>query len=113
MSTLTTPPITVEQFLGFDSPRGFRSELINGEIVLSPDPKAPHYDVCERIYDFLKQVCPASRYKVLQRINLRLKSEVQMPSPDVMVIDYATWVEAQVSGYPQTTPYLAVEVISP
>ena len=36
-----------------------------------------------------------------------------MPSPDVMVIDYASWIAAQSSGYPATTPFLVAEVISP
>jgi Uma2 family endonuclease len=99
--------------LRFQAPRGFRSELINGEIVLSPDPKTPHYDLCERLYKALEQVCPEPKYKVLQRINLRLKSTYQMPSPDVMVIDYGSWIDAQISGYPATTPFLVAEVISP
>jgi Uma2 family endonuclease len=105
-------PITVEQFLNFRSPRGFRCELINGEIVLSPDRKAPHYDLCERIAKFVEQVCPEPAFKVLQRINLRLKTTYEMPSPDVMVIDYSAWVDAQRSGYPTATPFLVVEVIS-
>jgi Uma2 family endonuclease len=105
-------PITVEQFLNFRPPRGFRSELINGEIVLSPDPKALHYDICERIAKFVEQVCPETAFKVLQRINLRLKTTHEMPSPDVMVIDYPAWVEAQHSGCPSATPFLVVEVIS-
>ena len=112
MSTTAVEPITVDQFLRFQSPRGFRSELINGDIVLSPDPKAPHYDVCERLQEALKQVCPEPYYKVLLRINLRLKSTYQMPSPDVMVIAYASWIDAQSSGYPATTPFLVAEVIS-
>ena len=113
MSTTAVQPITIDQFLRFQAPRGFRCELINGEIVLSPDPKAPHYDVCERLYKALEQVCPEPEYKVLQRINLLLKSTIQMPSPDVMVIDYASWVAAQSSGYPATTPFFVAEVISP
>ena len=112
MSTTAVHPITVDQFLRFQSPRGFRSELIDGNIVLSPDPKAPHYDICERLYEALKQVCHEPKYKVLQRMNLRLKSTFQMPSPDVMVIGYPSWVDAQSSGYPATTPFLAIEVIS-
>ncbi len=113
MSTTAVRPITIRQFLHFRAPRGFRCELINGEIVLSPDPKAPHYDVCERLYEALKQVCLEPKYKVLQRINLRLKSTFQMPIPDVMVIDYASWVDAQTSGYPATTPFFVAEVVSP
>ena len=113
MAATAAPPITVEQFLRFRSPRGFRCELINGEIILSPDPKAPHYDVCERIYKFLERTCEEPAYKVLQRINLQMKNPYYMPSPDVMVIDYAKWIEAQTSGYPKATPLLVVEVISP
>lgn len=112
MSTAAVQPITIGQFLRFQAPRGFRCELINGDIILSPEPKAPHYDICERLYEALMQVCPEPNYKVLQRINLRLKSTYQMPSPDVMVIDYASWVDAQSSGYPATTPFLVAEVVS-
>ena len=36
-----------------------------------------------------------------------------MPSPDLMMIDYASWIEAQTSGYPATTPFLVAEVVSP
>ncbi len=113
MAATSAPPITVEQFLRFQSPRGFRCELIKGEIILSPDPQASHYDICERIHNFLEQACPEPTYKVLQRLNLQMKSPYYMPSPDVMVIDYAKWVEAQKSGYPKTTPLLVAEVISP
>ncbi len=113
MSTTAAQPITVDQFLRFQSPRGFRCELIDGEIILSPDPKAPHYDIAERVYKFLEKVCPEPRYKTLQRLNLRMQSTNQMPSPDIMVIDYALWIEAQTSGYPEASPFLVVEVISP
>jgi len=112
LSTTAVQPITIEQFLRFQAPRGFRTELINGDIVLSPDPKAAHYDICERLYEALKQVCPSPDYKVLQRINLRFKSTYQMPSPDVMVIDYASWIDSQSSGYPATTPFFVAEVVS-
>jgi Uma2 family endonuclease len=80
---------------------------------LSPDPKAPHYDVCERLLKALEQVCPEPKYKVLQRINLRMKSTIQMPSPDLMVIDYQSWIDAQTSGYPAATPFFVAEVVSP
>ncbi len=112
-TSVAVPPITVEQFLRFESPRGFRCELINGDIILSPDPKAPHYDICERLHNFLAQVCPEPRFKTVQRINLRLRIADQMPSPDVAVFDYQAWVDAQASGYPETTPFLVAEVISP
>ena len=74
---------------------------------MSPDPKAPHYDIAERLYKFLEQVCPEPRFKTVQRINLRLRIADQMPSPDVTVFDYQAWIDAQASGYPETTPSLS------
>ncbi len=46
MATVSVaPPITVEQYLGFRGYPGLRDELINGEIVLSPQPKPHHQEV--------------------------------------------------------------------
>ena len=113
MSLTAVQPITIEQFLRFRAPQGFRCELINGEIVLSPDPKPPHYDICERLAEFLKQVCPPPEFKVIQRMNILLGAAGQMPSPDVAVIPQGAWIAALAGGYPSTIPYLVTEVVSP
>jgi hypothetical protein len=52
-SALPVPPITIEQYLTFESPEGFRDELINGRIVMSPEPKMLHFDVADNLYKLL------------------------------------------------------------
>ena len=47
-SSVKAPPITVQQYLGFRSPPGYRDELINGEIVVSPERKPLHHDLAEK-----------------------------------------------------------------
>lgn len=113
-TTLKAPPITIEQYLCFQAPRGFRDELINGEIVLSPDAKPLHYDVCERIYNLLnKAEFSKEHWKIAQRVNIRFRNEHSMPSPDVFVIDRAAWIAARKANqYPDVSPVLVVEVVS-
>jgi hypothetical protein len=52
-SALPVPPITIEQYLTFESPEGFRDELINGRIIMSPEPKVLHVDVADNLYRLL------------------------------------------------------------
>ena len=108
------PPITVAQFLAFRAPEGFRDELINGEIVLSPDPKPLHYDICERICNLLNKAgFSKESWKVAQRVNIKFGNEHSMPSPDVFVIDRSTWIAVrEANRYPDISPVLVVEVVS-
>ena len=113
-TTLKAPPITVEQYLNFQAPRGFRDELINGEIILSPDLKPLHYSVCEQIFNLLHQAGISEEcWKIAQRVNIKFRDEHSMPSPDVFVIDRAAWVTAlKANQYPEASPVLVVEVVS-
>ena len=107
------PPITVEQYLAFQDPPGYRSELLHGEIILSPDPKPLHHDVVENIFELLKQHV-GTRFKVCTRINVDFSAEFYMPSPDVFVIEREAWrYSRNRNAYPSGNVILAVEVISP
>jgi len=114
MSSVTSiSPITVEQYLLFKSPAGFRDELIEGEIVLSPDSKALHQEVAHQICRLLERKLKGSKFVARQRTNMRMPQDHSMPSPDVFVIDKARWLAAITEdGYPLQSPQLAVEVIS-
>jgi hypothetical protein len=84
MSGVTSiSPITVEQYLLFKSPAGFRDELIEGEIVLSPDPKALHQEVAHQICRLLEGKLKGSKFVARQRTNMRMPQDHSMPSPDV------------------------------
>jgi len=114
-SALPVPPITFEQYEHFQSPNGYRDELINGRIVVSPAAKPLHSQVAENIHELLKKACDKRKYKVGQRMNLRFPDVHSMPSPDVFVIELAEWRGACAeSRYPDGGGVLlAVEVISP
>jgi Uma2 family endonuclease len=114
METLTkAPPITVEQFLNFKAPPGYRAELLDGEIILSPDPKPIHHDVVINIFKVLDRLLGIS-FKVGMWTNVDLREAHYMPSPDVFVLTHESWRQAREENrYPLGSPILAVEVISP
>jgi len=114
-SAFSAPPITIEQYLAFESPNGYRDELINGRIIVSPGAKPLHSDVADNLYELLKAACNRKLHRVSQRMNLRFPDVDSMPSPDVFVIDLAEWQRARSAEiYPDGAKVLlAVEVISP
>lgn len=114
MSSATkAPPITVQQYLGFESPPGFRDELINGRIIVSPEPKPLHHDVALNVFKLLESAAGTS-FKTGMRINMTMEELNSAPSPDVWVVDREKWRAARTANtYPENAPILAVEVVSP
>lgn len=114
-SATHVPPITFEQYEHFESPDGYRDELINGMIVVSLEAKPLHLQVAENLHEMLKRASDKRKYKVGQRMNLRFPDVNSMPSPDVFVIELAEWRRTCAeSRYPDgARVLLAVEVISP
>jgi Uma2 family endonuclease len=112
-SVIKAPPITVQQYLGFESPPGFRDELINGRIVVSPEPKPLHHDVAENVFELLKAAVGPS-FKAGMRINMTMEALNSAPSPDAWVVDREKWRAARgANTYPENAPILAVEIVSP
>jgi Uma2 family endonuclease len=113
-SAVEVLPITIEQYLSFESPEGYRDELINGRIIVSPEPKLPHFDVAANVCLLLRSAVGA-KYKVGQRINLRFPNSNSMPSPDIFVMGRDHWKETKaINGYPDgCQAQLIVEVVSP
>ena len=112
-TVVKAPPITVEQFLGFEPPPGFRAELLDGEIVVSPEPKPIHQRVVKNIFQVLDPAL-SDEYEVNMRTNFRFEEEHYMPSPDVFVVTLDEWEAAmEENRYPLGAPVLVVEVISP
>ncbi len=108
------PPITIEQYLTFESPEGFRDELISGRIIVSPEPKLLHFDIADNLYRLLTKAA-AKKFRVGQRVNLQFPDANSMPSPDVFVLDATEWKRARLANvYPDGSQLqLAVEVLSP
>ena len=75
-------------------PKGYRDELIYGRIIVSPEPKALHYDVADNLYRLLTAAA-GKKYRVAQRMNLRFPEEKSMPSPDVFVVELNEWKRAR------------------
>jgi len=114
MASAIAPPITIEQYLAFESPAGYHDELINGNIIVSPDPKPLHLDIAENLFHLLRAAV-GDAYKVGQRINLRFPAHNSMPSPDVFVMEMAAWKDSRAANeYPDGSKVLlVVEVVSP
>lgn len=115
MATVSVvPPITVEQYLGFEGYPGLRDELINGEIVLSPQPKAHQREVAYNVQFALDEIFKSSAYVVRCDSNVRFDQANSMPAPDVFVASRESWLRAiKEEGYLSEPPLLVVEVLSP
>ncbi len=112
-TVVKAPPITVEQFLGFEPPPGFRAELLDGEIIVSPEPKPIHQRVIINIFLALYPLL-SDGYEVNMRTNFRFEEEHYMPSPYIFVVPLDEWESAmEENRYPEGAPVLVVEVISP
>ena len=84
-TVVDAPPITVEQFLGFEAPPGYRAELLDGKIIVSPGLKPIHQQVTSNIYKTLDRSLEG-RFAVNMRTNFDLSEIHYMPSPDVFVL---------------------------
>lgn len=78
-----TTRLSIDEYLSYQAPPGFRDELIEGEIVLSPDPEPLHADVAKQLEAILTGAVQGTSVLVRQRMNMLLKEEESMPSPDV------------------------------
>lgn len=102
------------EYLDYVAPEGFDDELIEGEIILSPSPKAAHEDVCYQLLLLLTKSLEGSDFIVRFDTSMALETHDSMPRPDVFVIDRERWNRSkEEGGYPQGSPQLAIEVFSP
>jgi Uma2 family endonuclease len=121
VATLTTPkPLTASEYERLPEVDGFRDELIEGERVLSPLPKAAHALVIERLAEILKGQLPklhSEPLMVLRETGWRFRSEAgleSVPGPDLMVVLAADVRNAvRNKSWFEGTPLFAIEVISP
>ncbi len=112
MSTITAR-VSIEEYLSYEAPPGFRDELIEGEIILSPEPKPLHATICKNLLMMLEGLLQGSSFEAYLATNMALEDD-SMPSPDVFIIDQNRWAAAiQEDKYPNGSPQLAVEVYSP
>ena len=114
MATQPKPnPITADQYETFAGAPGYRDELINGRIVMTPDAKPLHQHIQKNIQRLLEAACQDSGYIVNGDSNIKL-THIDMPSPDVFVVTASGWLHAMRTGqYLNEPPLLAVEILSP
>ncbi len=110
----TTAKVSIRDYLSYEAPDGYRHELIEGEIVLSPEPKPRHEDICRNLVRELEAALAGSGFVVRTRTNAVPQADESMPSPDDFVIDKSRWTEARDRDtYREGSPQLPVEVHSP
>lgn len=116
MATVSTKPITAEEFAAMDDPAdGSKMELVRGEVELMPPPKGRHGIVCARLVRLIGNLADARK---LGWVTSNDTGVILERNPDtVRGPDVAFWGIVRQpeppEGYFEIPPDLAVEVLSP
>lgn len=112
-------PVTLEEFLSAEFQEGYRYELIEGRVEVSPAPGLPHEDLVEWLEDALKayaRVRPdiINRVKSPARIFLPTgDEEITAPESDIGAYrDYPTGGSIDDRDWRRVSPLLVAEVLS-
>ncbi len=87
---------------------GHRYELIDGVLIVSPNPALPHQDVVGNLYLLLRAACPPELKVVLAPFDVALADDTVL-IPDLLVSARSQFTRRELPG----PPLLAVEVLSP
>jgi Uma2 family endonuclease len=111
MSTIAAP-LTVEEFLARrQRDDGYFEELIDGEIIVSPNAKIIHTELVGRLVELLQ---PLRQQGFVIRGELAcFLEERSLPNPDMAVIRRDRWQESLQNDWFRQAPDLTVEVLSP
>ena len=93
-------------------PEGARAELIEGEILMSPSPKAKHQRIVENVFVFLRSFVEARGLGVVHiaPLDVHLTSG-EVVQPDVLFVARAN--QSIIRDWIRGVPDLLIEVISP
>jgi len=110
MATVTL--VSVEEYLELP-PRedGLVDELIEGEILLSPNAKPLHAKLVRRLSRLLEPV-EASGYELATDFGCIL-GDYSLPGPDLAAIRSKRWKAVEDEDYLRGSPELVIEVFSP
>jgi Uma2 family endonuclease len=106
-------PITLEEFLlRPDREDGQKEELIEGEIVLSPEPRPSHAEILERLRELLRPL-KEKGFAIAGGFSCILRPR-SMPGPDLAAISQERWRETVAKdAWLEGAPELVIEVRSP
>ncbi len=113
---VTSVRMTVDEYLEADLPEGYRYELVEGVIEVSPTPGVLHDDVIGHLNTMLvnyMQAHPDVIAHISFRSSIAIPGKETVREPDISVYRHWTAVSDQKLEWKNRTPFLAVEVVSP
>ncbi|TCC27201.1 Uma2 family endonuclease [Kribbella speibonae] len=87
---------------------GYRHELIDGALLVTPSPSFNHQDAAISLLIHLRQACPPELYVMAAPFDMVLADDTVM-IPDILVARRDSFTKCDLPG----PPLLAVEVLSP
>lgn len=108
MATHDLPDVQ-RAFEGLIVPEGFRAELIDGEIVLSPSGSRLHWRLMRAM---AKQFTPLEHWECVTEQTIRHPRFLDLPEPDLIVLPYSDEPDEDGDYHPADQVVFAAEVLS-
>jgi Uma2 family endonuclease len=113
MATLTTAPLTLEEFAQLPDD-GVRHEISEGELITMPPPKSLHSLVVSKVFSAIQSLAKSGFGEALAEAGYVLSHDpLTVRQPDVSVLSTERIQNTAPDDYFEGAPELAVEVVSP